>query len=1000
MNLIHTIRDITVPEKRKPFSWLSVIAPGLFLVLFGGAYLSFEFWSILIFTKPEWFFLLIMTPWFWWQFQTGSSGLYGFRGGLAQFVRLSVFGIFIMLLASPRAVRESNALNVIYTLDVSDSIGGDSVNQALKYIARTVQERPENDKAGLIIFGKNAAVELPPRKAFPLYSLNSLIQKDSTDIAKALSLTRAMLPQDENGRIVLISDGTSTAGIVNEVLDELSANKIPVDVLPIEYEFNNEVWLEKLELPQFIKQGETYEASVLLSSMTDGKGKLVLEENSQPIFSKEIIYNAGKNRYVLPIYLRKPGYYEYVARIIPEGGRDGWDKNNIAVNSIYLKGKGKIMLVKDSFGEARDWKLLQQALQSSDFDVEVKDSFDFPRDSMSLLPYDCVIFVNVPAETFDPVQFRSLKSAVYNQGTGFLMVGGKNSFGPGGYNKTDIEEILPVSMDITNKKVLPKGALAIILHTCEFPDGNTWAKRIAKAAIKVLGADDEVGLLAYDYTNGDDWIFPLTPAKEYNQLVKKINESNPGDMPTFANTMKLGLKGLKNSDAATKHMIIISDGDPSLPHKSLLQEFKDAKISISTVLVDGFHGGSFQKPMQLIANSTDGRFYYPQNPNKLPEIFIKEAKTLKRSMIQNKTFTPKIEFNDGALLKEINAFPSLYGYVLTSAKDDPRRCRVILRGPDKDQLDPILAIGQFGIGKSAAFTSDFTSNWAKDWMTWKKYQPLLKQIIFRIARVSKEGSLRMRSYNSGSSGVIVVEDFHPEAEFLEMAASIRGPNNKQVEVKLRQEGPRRYSANFPLWGKGRYEIVGAAVGTKRDERVIGSIVIPYSAEYLRFRSNPINLKEIAKRTNGKMLKGNESGKDIFIEERETRKSSKPIFDIFLILLACLIPIDVGIRRVQLDFSLLLAPFRGNKDKTASTATLGALLERKQKVGEEQEDSREETFASKLKQSSMERKQEYKRTATVIPKSKTVQKDKNDIPHGEEVSTTSRLLAKKRNRDDD
>jgi len=904
-----------------------------------------------------------------------------------------------MLLASPRAVRESNSLNVIYTLDVSDSIGGESINKALEYIAKTVQERPEKDKAGLIIFGKNAAVELPPRQAFPLESLNSLIQKDSTDIAKALSLSSAMLPQDESGRIVLISDGTSTSGIVNDVLDDLSAKKIAVDVLPIEYDFNNEVWLEKLELPQFLKQGETYEASVLLSSMTSGKGKLVLEENGQPIFSREIEYKAGKNRYVLPIYLREPGYYEYVARILPEGGRDGWDKNNIAVNSVYLKGKGKIMLVKDSFGEERDWKLLHQALKGLDFSVEVKDALDFPRDSMSLLPYDCVIFVNVPAETFDPVQFRSLKSAVYNQGTGFLMVGGKNSFGPGGYNKTDVEEILPVKMDITNKKVLPKGALAIILHTCEFPDGNTWAKRIAIAAIKVLGADDEVGVLAYDYSKGDDWIFPLTPAKKFNELVKKINEAEPGDMPTFANTMRIGLKGLKNSDAATKHMIIISDGDPSLPPTSLLDDFKNAKITISTVLVDGFHGGTFQKPMRLIQHHTGGRFYYPQNPSALPSIFIKEAKTLKRSMIQNKTFTPKIEFNDGALLKEITAFPSIQGYVLTSAKEDPRRCRVILRGPDKDQLDPLLAVGQFGIGKSAAFTSDLSSNWGKDWVSWEKYQPLLKQIIIRISRVSKEGSLRMRSYNSGSSGVVIVEDFHPETEFLEMVAAVVGPDNKKIEMKLRQEGPRRYSGKFPIWGKGRYEIVAAAVGTKREERVIGSFVIPYSAEYLRFRSNPINLKEIAKRTNGKLLKGTETGKEIFLEERETRKSSKPIFDIFLILLACLIPLDVGIRRVQLDFNAIMSTFTSKKKKE-STATLGALLQRKQKVGSDIEDSKDEKqFTSQLKKMTEKRKEERK-TASVTYKPKKVKEEKKDIPQGESVSTTGRLLAKKRNREDE
>ena len=62
-----------------------------------------------------------------------------------------------------------------------------------------------------------------------------------------------------------------------------------------------------------------------------------------------------------------------------------------------------------------------------------------------------------------------------------------NSFGPGGYHRTAVEELLPVTMDITHKKVLPKGALVIILHTCEIPEGNTWGKRIAKEAGVAVG---------------------------------------------------------------------------------------------------------------------------------------------------------------------------------------------------------------------------------------------------------------------------------------------------------------------------------------------------------------------------------------------------------------------------------------------------------------------------------------------------------------------------------
>ena len=175
-----------------------------------------------------------------------------------------------------------------------------------------------------------------------------------------------------------------------------------------------------------------------------------------------------------------------------------------------------------------------------------------------------------------------------------------------------IEDILPVSMDVSQKKVLPKGALAIILHTCEFAEGNTWGKRITKQAIKVLGAQDEVGVLAYTST-GEQWLFELTPAGEYESLVPLINGAQIGDMPSFQNTMSLGLRGLLKSDAATRHMIIISDGDPQPPTPALVKEFLDGQVSVSMVAIFP-HGGSGNLEDAIDRRSDRGPLLLPGRP--------------------------------------------------------------------------------------------------------------------------------------------------------------------------------------------------------------------------------------------------------------------------------------------------------------------------------------------------------------------------------------------------
>src|SRR4029077_18326890 len=277
--------------------------------------------------------------------------------------------------------------------------------------------------------------------------------------------------------------------------------------------------------------------------------------------------------------------------------------------------------------------------------------------------------------------------------------------------------------------------------------------------------------------------------------------------------------------------------------------------------------------------------------------FIKESKTLKRSMIQNKTVTPQVAMDDG-VLKVIDEMPSVSGSVITTAKGKP--ARTVLQVPSEQSeedgdIDPILAITQYGLGKTAAFTSDLSPNWAGEWMAWDKYSAFVHQLVTSISRVQKTGKLRMWTYTSGNEGVIVVEDFADQESFLEIQARVSGPRDRTEFVQLKQVGPRRYQASVPLWGKGRYHIVAIPAGEDRkDDRAFGCFIIPYSPEYLRFRSNPLVLDDIANRTAGSLLDPDTPADDIFNKNRAPKDSSRPIFDWFLVILACLIPLDVGV----------------------------------------------------------------------------------------------------------
>ena len=994
--------DHMFPRPRRRFRWSWTLPLAVFLVLYAILVVGLEWFDRLMFVVPAAFWLMLVTPWIWWLHVTGGGGMGRARGLVALWTRLALIGLFVMLLAEPRAVRTSNVLAVMYTVDISDSVGRDSgetsaQDEALRFVADTMSRKPEGDQAGLVVFGRNSAVELPPAETTPLEEgilLNSLVDRDATNLEQSLSLSAAMLPEENRGRIVLVSDGTETLGDLRGILDELKTRGIAVDVMPVQYRYDTEVWVERLELPRNVKLGETYEADVVLSSLKDGNGRLVLAENGKTISEREIRFPAGKSRYTFPIYLRTAGYYEYSATIVVNPEADSWKENNTVLDYLFVEGEGKVLVVTDPKGNPADHQSLVRAIREGKGAVEIRTAYEFPRDALSLMSYDVVIFVNVGIDAFDVVQLGAVKDAVENLGVGFLMVGGANSFGPGGYRKTVIEEILPVEMDITKKKVLPKGALAIVLHTCEFPEGNTWGKRITKQAIKVLQPQDEVGVLVYG-SNGEQWLFELTPKREYPSLVKKINGAVIGDMPSFARTMQMGFAGLKKSDASVKHMIIISDGDPQPPLPRLLEDFTRNQITISTISIFP-HGGREGQIMRQIAATTKGRYYFPSDPSLLPSIFIKESNTLKRTMIQNKTVEPTVGF-PSPILKGLDNLPPLHGYVLTTAKT---RAETILQvkppsdKTDADEIDPLLVTFKKGLGTTAAFTSDLSGNWGKDWVGWEKFRSFVQQLVTRISRVHRQGNLRLWSYTEGGRGTVVVEDFHRDAAPLNVVAVVGGPHDRTESLTLKQVGPTRYQASFPLWGKGRYQVRASGEGDGRKELAHGGLIVSYSPEYLKFHSNPLVLQEIVERTGGRMLSAGATPADIF-NRREPKTSSREVFDWFLVALACLVPLDVAVRRVQIDPAILIAWLRPRQ--AATTETMGNLLRRKQAVGSQLDAHRNAPPMTPTHGTDAAVAPQHLAATEIDPAVPPTTTPEATTPQAQ--STTERLLAMKRRRQD-
>jgi len=76
----------------------------------------------------------------------------------------------------------------------------------------------------------------------------------------------------------------------------------------------------------------------------------------------------------------------------------------------------------------------------------------FPKTREELFPYRALILGSVEAASFTPDQLRMIADYVNKRGGSLLMLGGRRSFGEGGWAGTPVGEVLPVTLDAANAK--------------------------------------------------------------------------------------------------------------------------------------------------------------------------------------------------------------------------------------------------------------------------------------------------------------------------------------------------------------------------------------------------------------------------------------------------------------------------------------------------------------------------------------------------------------------
>ena len=862
------------------------------------------------FDQPLWLALLVLIIPAYLLARRSIGGLSPLKTHVTFALRAVVIFLLALSLARPTWMKQGEGLTVMVVLDRSRSVPHVVQQQALEYLRQATEiDRKPEDRLGIITVGGNAAIAALPNRysSFDNFADN-LQDRDATNLADGVSLALATAPQDTAIRFVLISDGNETAGHVLEAARLARANDIPIDVIPLMYNLDREVIFDRIVSPARAREGQVHTLRMVIRAQAETSGTLTLTQNGVPFDLTpgepgegiHISLQPGLNTKTIPIVFDTPGTQQFEARFeADEPGTDLIAENNSASAVTFVGGEGRVLIINDSLSEAEP---LQNALEASDLSVEVMQLQGVVSLAM-LSGYDAVILINQNAHTLTDEQDRWLHDYVHDLGGGLVMIGGPQAFGAGGWINRKVEEAMPVKFDPPQNMQRMKGALALIMHSCEMAQANFWGEKVAEAAINALSSLDIVGIIDYNWQQGGCvWEWGPDIAGDKSGPLAAAKAMPVGDMPDFAPSLQLAYDGLSKFNA-NRHCIIISDGDPAPPSQALLNKFAGSKITVTTVLIAG-HGGP--QTMQNIANMTGGRFYNVTNPRNLPEIFIGETRMIARSLVvEGELYTPQ---NQNPLAEPIRGFrdiPAVDGYVLTAPKEGLAEIPFI----DDKNGDPIYANRNYGIGKTIAFTPDLTGKWGSRWIAWDQFKGFWDQSIRWAMRPVAPANMTITTRLEGERAIVEVEALESDESFLNFlqpSAAVLGPEGTEA-ITVRQVGPGRYRGEFPVDEAGSYLV---SLSFRKDGEVLGSLQaavdVPYAREFRDVKDNRALLYKVADETGGRdLFKLGDAPEMADMWNRaglEARRSHKPIWDLLAIIAACIFLFDVAARRLSIGIA--------------------------------------------------------------------------------------------------
>lgn len=812
----------------------------------------------------------------------------------------SVLSVFAAAIAAtdPEIGRPLDRLTILVAVDRSRSIdlvpGAETrIRSELRVAEKGMRE---DDRIGTIVFGGEAATEDPPRPKSDLPPPQRIeVGRDGTDLEGAIRRALAELPADSAGRIVLLTDGVQTRGDALAGAAAAVAADVPIDVVVLEQKVVPDVRVVSVRAPTRADQGEPIDLRVVTSSGVATDVEVRIKRDGELLHKSQAHIGAGEDVLRVREIANEPGLHRYDVEVSAlDPSADGSPEDNTGSTFVKVRGPALALILEGDQGKGAP---LAKALESFGFHTQQRTTMGVPTDIGGLAGFDLVVLSDVKASDLAPIQMDALASYARDLGGGLVLMGGDRSLGPGGFARTPIEEVSPVSFDLKQEKRRASLAEVIAIDysgsMAAHVGGQTklaLANEAAARSASLLGPGDKLGVEHVD--DRVAWTIPLGPVSDTNAIAAKIRSVQVGGGGIYTDiALKAGYASLDKETVNLKHMLLFADGDDAeqlTGCRALVSGAFSRGITTSVISLGKGHDSA---ELEVLSKLGGGRFYLIDDATKLPAVFTQETILASKGAISEAPFKASLGA-PGPPTKgvDFSTAPELRGYVITVPKP---RATLLLGGPEND---PLLATWSVGIGRSAAFTSDYKDRWGKNWLAWPGGAKIFGQLGRDTARKSDDPRVRLESDASGGELHVradVVGDDGRAQTFRRLTVHVAGPDGFSRDVALEAVGAGRYAATVPLTRPGTYVATAKDEVTKEAVGTTGAVLT--AGEELRpTGSDKVLLTRLATMTGGKVR---DTLAGIYDDRATRRFSYKPIVSPLLWLAGIVMLFAVAARRL-------------------------------------------------------------------------------------------------------